>query len=762
MKREYSPYPRDGDDNRSSKRRQRGGSSGRGGGGGARPSSAPPPPPMPPPEYGGGGGGGASGRIVTGTIARYDENKGFGFIAPDDRGEDIYFARGELPSDVFDCKKQELMDAEVEFELVEKSDGKLRARQITILNAPNLRKGGGSRASSDMGGGGGGRMLVGKIMRLDRAKGYGFISSPDENGDIFFMISACSPALQDGITRGEEYRNIEVELELGFKDGKPRANRVDFAAGGRGSRPPLDTGVFVNFDVKKGFGFIKPDHETEDIFVMRNALPVEIQHANSREEVVGRRVEFEYKTMPDGKMRAQNCILIRDRAPAIVGGGPPPMGGMGGPPMGQHFNPRLVRGRIRTFNKGKGYGFIEVPGGGDAFLLPSELPPDLRESNSLVGMEVEFEIVTNDEGKPRAKGVRVMTGLPPPPTYGNLPPPPMMGMNYGPPAPYMMGVPPQMAMGGMPPPPYGGMPPPTVPMTGASRVRPGEKLNGQIVRFYPQKGYGFLSPDEIDEDIFFLKTEMPEELRDVDVDDVVAKRVSFQVKIMKDGKLRAQRMTLLQGRGGGQGHHRGEDLPPLSDDLVEEMVDFLVDQGGGCNLGKFTAKFTKVKKSQLQKHFDVASFSSGQRIELPEGHPARPEGMERGGEGNMSDDEAPDEEGSVKEEPEEDEPIDDDELSIPPNPGCTPFGKIRSYDPAKGYGFIVVEGRSEDVYFPRSALPANFQAKKRREMPELNGVMVAFEEIPDESGAGKGPKASKVNLCLKWHESDQCYLLKRE
>merc|ERR1712232_1130490 len=99
-----------------------------------------------------------------------------------------------------------------------------------------------------------------------------------------------------------------------------------------------------------------------------------------------------------------------------------------------------------------------------------------------------------------------------------------------------------------------------------------------------------------------------------------------------------------------------------------------------------------------------------------------------------------------------------DELSIPPSVGCTPVGRIKNYDPSRGFGFITVEGRAEDIFFPRSALPVTFHGKKRSEMPELNGVEVAFEEDPEQKGQ-TGVRASKVNLLLKWHASDECYLL---
>merc|ERR1719343_924679 len=129
----------------------------------------------------------------------------------------------------------------------------------------------------------------------------------------------------------------------------------------------------------------------------------------------------------------------------------------------------------------------------------------------------------------------------PPPHFPGMPPPPPMGFPMGP---YMGGPPmPGMPMGAPPPPPQSGQP----------RIRSGEVLNGRIARFYPQKGYGFVAPDELDEDIFFLRSEMPQELSQLDRhEDVVGNRVSFEVRTMPDGKLRAQRMALLQDGSDGK------------------------------------------------------------------------------------------------------------------------------------------------------------------------------------------------------------------
>merc|ERR1719285_648867 len=138
--------------------------------------------------------------------------------------------------------------------------------------------------------------------------------------------------------------------------------------------------------------------------------------------------------------------------------------------------------------------------------------------------------------------------------------------------------------GGMMPPmgPMGMMGPmgPMAPMDRAgggpapARFRPGQVMSGMIVRFNAAKGYGFLVPDDLDEDIFFLRSEMPQEIQAAQSQQEVANtRVEFEVRTMPDGKMRAQRMLLMQDQpppGNRKTRESAENLPPLDASLVDE------------------------------------------------------------------------------------------------------------------------------------------------------------------------------------------------
>jgi CspA family cold shock protein len=66
----------------------------------------------------------------------------------------------------------------------------------------------------------------------------------------------------------------------------------------------------------------------------------------------------------------------------------------------------VTQGTVKWFNSEKGYGFIEVEGGGDVFVHFSAIEMDgFKTLND--GQRVEFEIATGQKG-PQAEKVRVL------------------------------------------------------------------------------------------------------------------------------------------------------------------------------------------------------------------------------------------------------------------------------------------------------------------------------------------------------------------
>mmetsp|Transcript_111955 Transcript_111955/g.327381 ORF Transcript_111955/g.327381 Transcript_111955/m.327381 type:complete len:507 (-) Transcript_111955:203-1723(-) len=485
----------------------------------------------------------------------------------------------------------------------------------------------------------------------------------------------------------------------------PPMGPMGMPGGGRsGEDARVHVGSVVAFDPAKGFGFIASDGFGEDVFFLRSELPGELREAQSKDEVMGQRVEFEARSMQDGKVRAKRIALVsapRRRERRREG-------------RKASDGRRLTHGKILRYDKAKGYGFIAANVGDNVFFLRSCLPKDMQEHDieKLRGLEVSFELYENEDGKPRAKRLEIV------------------GKDRG-----------------------GGQPSSRQEEEEAEPIT-GPVHSGVIVRFDPGKGYGFVKSEEVDEDIFFFRSELPLELSSRQRrEEVENQEVEFEVRTMPDGKLRAQRMELLgepppANEPSDEEAPQEPSLPPLDEALLGDMAEFLLQNGGGCDYGRFSSHFPKVKKPQLEGHFHIVALDRGvQRIELPEDHPARL--------------------GEPAEEPEAEEPegeeeaedgVPPDEPAIPLGPGCQPCGFIRGYDAAKGYGFIRCEGMDEDVFFPRAALPESFHCRRKSELPELVGVQVAFELNPSSD---RGPRAERMTLLLQWHTADKCWLLKR-
>merc|ERR1719329_518025 len=461
--------------------------------------------------------------------------------------------------------------------------------------------------------------------------------------------------------------------------------------------PPVTCGA--------SFGFCRTDAIPEDIFFLKSEMPPDLKDEKQKDKVIHQRVEFEVFTMPDGKIRARRMVRLTERQ---RGGGD--KGGAA----------RRVFGSITKYDKGKGYGFIRsaiTPE--NIFFLRSSLPKEMHDDDAkdLMGLEVSFDFFFNDEGKPRASHVEVASHDDDRPQPSSAPD-----------------------------------------LDEADGVQSGEVLLGRIVRFDPVKGYGFVNAEEHSEDIFFLRGQMPNELVAVQrKEDVEGRRVEFEVKVMPDGKMRAQRMVLLDDEG------RDEEPPPLpdlEDALIDEMTDFLVANKGSVDYGKFASHFSKVKKRQLEPHFDIVKDGRGgdrgQRIELPEHHPRREELLEE--EREEEEEQIQEEEPQADDDALDDDGVAQDDPAIPLLRGCQPLGVIHQYDPSKGFGFIKVEGHQQDIFFNHEALPDSFRSRVKSELPELTGVEVSFDMNPTHE---RGPRAEKINLLLRWHSGDECWLLKR-
>merc|ERR1719343_148322 len=65
-----------------------------------------------------------------------------------------------------------------------------------------------------------------------------------------------------------------------------------------------------------------------------------------------------------------------------------------------------LRGMVKSYNTGKGFGFISAAGvPGDIFFMRTALPAQAQENRNLSGQAVSFELATTMDGKMRAENI---------------------------------------------------------------------------------------------------------------------------------------------------------------------------------------------------------------------------------------------------------------------------------------------------------------------------------------------------------------------
>lgn len=171
--------------------------------------------------FGGGRGGGMPAQVVgegNGTVKFFNPSKGFGFVARDDGGEDVFVHI----SAVEQAGLQGLASGQpLGFTLVERN-GKVSAIDLKIEGEPlpieefaPRRDDRGERPAP--GGARGRRQLTGErtsgtVKFFNTTKGFGFIARDDGQADAFVHISAVQRAGMAGLDEGDRVAfDIEVD-----------------------------------------------------------------------------------------------------------------------------------------------------------------------------------------------------------------------------------------------------------------------------------------------------------------------------------------------------------------------------------------------------------------------------------------------------------------------------------------------------------------------------------------------------------------------
>jgi len=305
----------------------------------------------------------------------------------------------------------------------------------------------------------------------------------------------------------------------------------------------------------------------------------------------------------------------------------------------------------------------------------------------------------------------------------------------------------------------------------------GSRHFGTIKSYNPEHGYGFITCPEIWQgDVHFSRSLLPIEVQDLHWQSLAGIPVEFELMVNRDGKLRTERLWLLEpvrsrppgyrpdfdkGKGGGkdygkggrhfrEDHHRdrrdrhvdrdGPPPPDLDEVTVQEMTRFLEEKGGVMDHGKFANAFPGVKKSQLEPHFVLVpedeSHSGGRwSVMLPGIDPPTKEEREAREAEEAAAEEQEQEQKRPRKPVEEVEP-----LVVEPSSTLRLIGVVKKWDKKKGYGFVEADG-VDDVFIHRNDLPPEV----RNWRGDFEGVELTF--VLDAAAEGK-LKAVDVHLLL--------------
>jgi CspA family cold shock protein len=317
--------------------------------------------------------------VPQGTVRWFDAERGFGFLALEDDAEDLFVHASEIVGN--DDGTKSLREGQaVEFEIGE-SDRGPQARQVRVT--------GDVAADAALG-------VLGTVNWYEPAKGYGFLTRDDGEGEIFVHSSAIVGA--GVLTDGQPVAFLVVEGEKG-----PQADHVLPLAAGAGAGAPRGAarndgadGTVTWYDAGKGFGFVTPDAGDQDVFVHARSLTGGIT-----ELAEGDRVSYRASEGERG-LQAQGVRLVGGASRGGRGGSDRRDSGRGPAP---RTSARGGEGVVARYDADRGFGFIRPDDGGpDLFVHVSVL----RDGEDLYeGDRVRYQVRQSDRG-PQADRVELV------------------------------------------------------------------------------------------------------------------------------------------------------------------------------------------------------------------------------------------------------------------------------------------------------------------------------------------------------------------
>jgi CspA family cold shock protein len=177
--------------------------------------------------------------MANGVVKWFNPAKGFGFIQPEDGGQDVFVHIAAVErSGLAGLNEGDQVNYELE---EDRRSGKTSAGQLRVTGHGAVPAGGGAggaRAGArpprsfdgPRGGGGGGGFSggtgesgTGVVKWFNTTKGFGFIQPDNGGGDVFVHISAVERAGLRGLNEGQQ---VGYELEQDRRSGKTSAGNL--------------------------------------------------------------------------------------------------------------------------------------------------------------------------------------------------------------------------------------------------------------------------------------------------------------------------------------------------------------------------------------------------------------------------------------------------------------------------------------------------------------------------------------------------------
>jgi len=384
--------------------------------------------------------------------------------------------------------------------------------------------------------------MSGYIKSWNSGKGFGFITTDEVEGDVFFSKAELPPEARE--VHGSILEGREVNLgSCAGPDGRARATVVQLCYAE--DKPML--GVIKSYSDRHRYGFVTSSTLTEDVQFHATDLPPGLSHLGPN--LKGHFVTFEVQHLPDGKVRVKTMQLQGQSGANVnpVTADPPTFSAAAFPrppariqPWSPHPRPpatppppagvppsagSMLKGTVKSYSDRHGYGFIKAPGQVVDIKFGKE---DLDIPSIAAGASVSFVPVMTPDGRMQARQVSMaaMAGgmkrsISPADSFHSFDRPTKQ-------------------------PRIGGGKPWSVQAVTKEQLpdeapADGEQLAGVVRSYIPSSGFGFITCDEVPGDIYFGRAVMAPDMQSMELS---GRMVTFLLAYASDGKLRARQIAL--------------------------------------------------------------------------------------------------------------------------------------------------------------------------------------------------------------------------